>query len=99
MSSLVLHDDEYGKLEGQCSPRIVKFINGITSERFPNWASITYANGSAVRIDSSLRSFRDQVDQYKKGRSISWSMIPLQNKVVGYDSAFALDLSTTKLTG
>ena len=99
MGSLVstrIQAEQYGRVESSCSPRLVKFVNGITSERFPGWKDFTYADGSAVYINSSLRSFREQVEEYKKGRNISWSMIPLTNKVLGNVSAFALDLDTIK---
>lgn len=99
MGNLVQKDSEYGRVESSCSPRLVKFINGITSERFPNWSGITFADGTAVRISSGLRTFAEQVELYKQGRNIQWSMIPLTNKVIGNTSAYALNLDTKKLTG
>lgn len=102
MSSLVLKDDQFGRVAASCSPRLIRFVNGITSERFPNLEAIAYSDKgggkSAVRIDSSLRTFAEQVELYKKGRDIQWSMVPLENKVIGYKSAYALNLDTRKIT-
>ena len=94
MSSLVQSNDALGKALGQCSPRIVKFLNGLTTSHLKNLSGLMLADGTCLRVDNdNNRTFKKQAELYEKGRKAKWTLLGQNSLFKGL--AYGLDLSTT----
>lgn len=98
--NVVKPDSAWGAVLAGCSPRLVKFVQGLTSERLRNLSSFMLADGTCLRIDANpIRSFADQVKIYKVGRSCDTAVVPAKKSVLNTEAAYALDLNSVKKTG
>lgn len=72
--SLIKNDEQYLTAITSTSPNIQKFLNALNAkdERI-KWARLerdgcTQSDGSVFRVVSSIRTAKEQIDQYKRGR-------------------------------
>lgn len=96
MAIVVQSNSAWGKAMAECSPRIVKFLNGLTSERLKNLSAFMLSDGTCLRIDNAnQRTFKEQAELYEKGRKAQWTMIPSGASSVVNGGCYALNLDTT----
>ena len=74
--SIIQNNDNYLTAFLNCSPNIKKFLNALNNrDSRIKWARLErdgckMSDGSFFRVIGSLRSAKDQIEQYKKGRSM-----------------------------
>lgn len=94
MAIVVQSNAAFGKAQSECSPRIVKFLNGLTSERLKNLSAFMLADGTCLRVDNeNNRTFEQQAKLYEKGRKARWTLVGQGSLLKGV--VYALDLTTT----
>lgn len=96
MSLVVQSNTAYGKAMAECSPRIVKFLNGLTTERLKNLSAFMISDGTCLRVDNAnQRTFKEQAQLYEKGRKAQWTMLPSGTSAIINGGCYALNLETT----
>ena len=101
MPSVVRNDSALGAALSGCSPRIIKFLNGLTSERLKNLSPFMLADGTCLRVDAEpIRSFESQAKIYQTGRNCKVMLCPTgKSSILNPSMAWGLDLNSVKKVG
>lgn len=76
MSNVLMVNEPRSTIEVKGSPKFKRFFEGLTTENLPELKKYVLGDGTALKVDNGLRTAKQQVDLYKKGRSVDWFLFP-----------------------